>query len=72
MCKVASDSRTAMVLISGKVPKGLQVLTIASAVPLGFGNSYNEFWVRGSLGATGVINFGTCKSERGANLFIVR
>ena len=44
-----------------------QVVTIPSPVSLGFGNSFKEFWVRGSWGATGInrrgglsITFGLC------------
>jgi hypothetical protein len=46
-----------------------QVVTITSPISLGFGNSFSEFWVRGSWGATGVnsrgglsITFGACIS----------
>lgn len=35
-----------------------QVVTIPSPVSLGFANSFNEFWVRGSWDATGVNNRG--------------
>lgn len=44
-----------------------QVVTIPKPISLGFGNSFNEFWVRGSWRATGVnsrgglsITFGAC------------
>lgn len=44
-----------------------QVVTIPNPISLGFGNSFKEFWVRGSWGATGVntrgglsITFGGC------------
>ena len=35
-----------------------QVVTIPKPISLGFGNSFNEFWVRGSWSATGVNSRG--------------
>ena len=51
-----------------------QVVTIPSPISLGFGNSFSEFWVRGSWGATGVnsrgglsITFGACISPHASS-----
>ena len=51
-----------------------QVVTIPSPISLGFGNSFSEFWVRGTWGATGVnsrgglsITFGACISPRASS-----
>ena len=48
-----------------------QVVTIPNPISLGFGNSFGEFWVRGSWCATGVnsrgglsITFGACFPPR--------
>ena len=51
-----------------------QVVTIPNPISLGFGNSFKEFWVRGSWGATGVnsrgglsITFGGCAPPRASS-----